>query len=78
MNKFKVTIPRKDHGMEIEVLEAEGEKRPTYNLSYNDETVGCMYCNEHNIWIYEPHGKEALLLNAEEIQHLGKNISQSA
>lgn len=64
--------------MEIQVEQAEGETRPTYNLHYCEDYVGCMYCNIHNIWIYEPHGKEALLLNAEEIQEFGKNIAQQA
>ena len=78
MNQFNIDIPRKDHTMEIKVEKVEGEKQPTFNLFYCDQFSGCMYCNEHSIWIYEPHGHEALLLSAEEIQHLGKQISQQA
>lgn len=75
MNMFSVVIPKKDHNIEIRVEKVEGQARPTFNLFYCDDPAGVMYCNEHNIWIYEPHGHEALLLNREEIEHLGKNIS---
>lgn len=78
MSSFNIDIPRKDHTMEIRVEKAEGEKQPTYNLYYCDQYSGCIFCNENNIWIYQPHAHEALILNAEEIQHLGKQISEKA
>ncbi len=78
MSPFTIGIPRKDHTMEISVEKVEGEKHPTYNLFYCGQSAGCMFCNENNIWIYEPHGHEALILSAEEIQHLGKQISEQA
>ena len=74
MSKFIIDIHRKDHCLEIGAEKAEKELRPTYNLFYKEQSCGCLYCNENNVWIYEPHGHEALILSAEEIQHLGKNI----
>lgn len=78
MTPFTIRIPRKDHTMEIDIEKVDGEKHPTYSLFYCGQSSGCMYCNENNVWIYEPHGHEALLLSAEEIQHLGKNINEQA
>jgi hypothetical protein len=76
MNSFHIDIPRKDHTMTIRVEDANKPKLTAYNLFYNDQLSGCLVCNENNIWIYEPHTHEALILNAEEIQHLGKQISE--
>ncbi len=76
MNSFHIDIPRKDHTMTIRVEDANKPKLTAYNLFYNDQLFGCLVCNENNIWIYEPHAHEALILNAEEIQHLGKQIGQ--
>ena len=76
MNTFHIDIPRKDHTMKIRVEKADSGPKRTYNLFYNDQFSGCMFDNENGIWIYEPHAHEALILNAEEIQHLGKQISE--
>lgn len=76
MNPITIEIPRKDHNMTVRVENANKPKLTAYNLFYEDQLFGCLVCNENNVWIYEPHGHEALILNAEEIQHLGKQISQ--
>ncbi len=78
MSLFNIDIPRKDHTMKIQVEKRERELQQTYNLFYNGQLFGCLVCNENNIWIYEPHAHEALILNAEEIQHLGKQIAGQA
>lgn len=78
MSSFHIDIPRKDHAMKIRVEKLEKELRPTFNLYYNDQLSGCMYDNKNGIWIYEPHAHEALILSAEEIQQLGKQILQQA
>ncbi|MCJ8209535.1 hypothetical protein MUY27_07430 [Mucilaginibacter sp. RS28] len=74
MNPFEVAIPMKDHPMMITVKPGENEN--TYDLFYEDELCGYMICNEHNVWIYEPHHHAALLLDADQIQHLGSEISK--
>ncbi|RYE28524.1 MAG: hypothetical protein EOP42_16670 [Sphingobacteriaceae bacterium] len=76
MNPFNIEIPRKDHNMIVRVENADKPKLTAYNLFYEDQLFGCLVCNENNIWIYEPHAHEALILNAEEIQHLGKQINE--
>lgn len=78
MTPFNIDIPRKDHSMKIRIEKLEKGSRPIYNLFYNDQLSGCMFDNENGIWIYEPHAHEALLLSAEEIQHLGKQILEQA
>lgn len=75
MNSFDIEIPMKDHPMVVTIHPAP-DKESTYNLYYSDELCGCMFCNEHNVWIYEPHHHAALLLDEEHIKHLGHEISQ--
>lgn len=76
MNSFEVTIPMKDHPMVITIKAAD--KESTYDLYYDNELCGCLFCNEHNVWIYEPHHQHhaALLFDPEHIQQLGHEISQ--
>ncbi|MVN22585.1 hypothetical protein [Mucilaginibacter arboris] len=64
--------------MKVGIEKVETESRPTYSLYYNNQECGCMMDNENGIWIYEPNGHEALILSAEEIQHLGKQILEQA
>jgi len=78
MDPIHVDIPRKDHSMKIRVEKMEKKPQPSYSLFYNDQLCGCMVDNENGVWIYEPHAHEALLLSAEEIQHLGKQIKEQA
>lgn len=78
MSAFDIDIPRKDHTMKIQVEKREKELEPRFNLYYNDQLSGCMHNNENGVWIYEPHAHEALILSAEEIQDLGKQILQQA
>ncbi|RYE28316.1 MAG: hypothetical protein EOP42_17205 [Sphingobacteriaceae bacterium] len=78
MSTFNIDIPRKDHTMTVRVEDANKLKLTAYNLFYEDQLFGCLVCNENNVWIYEPHAHEALILNAEEIQALGKQISEHA
>ncbi len=72
---FEIEVPMKDHPVVIMVTPRENT-RATFDLTYCDEPCGCMFSNEHGIWIYEPHAHAGLLLNAEQIQHLGKAITQ--
>lgn len=54
--------------------EQDSELKEKFDLYYCDELCGYMICNEHGVWIYEPHQHAGLLLNAEQIQHLGRKI----
>ncbi len=76
MNPFNIEIPRKDHPMTVRVENSNKPNLTAYNLFYEDQLFGCLVCNENNVWIYEPHAHEALILNGEEIQHLGKQIHE--
>jgi hypothetical protein len=73
-NAFEIDIPMKDRPMVIMVKPREADASNVFDLYYCDELCGCLVKNEHNIWIYEPHAHAALLLNAEQIQHLGQEI----
>lgn len=75
MNTFEVAIPMKDHPLVISVKQREN-KTSTYDLYYNNDFCGCIFCNEHNVWIYEPHHHAALLLDEEQIMHLGHEIGE--
>jgi hypothetical protein len=76
-NSFEIDIPRKDHPMAVIVQPRENaESANVFDLYYCDQFCGCMFQNENSIWIYEPHEHAALLLNAEEIQHLGHEIGE--
>jgi len=74
---FDISIPMKDHPM-IVTAQSKPDTSNTYDLYYCDALCGCIFCNEHNIWIYEPHAHAGLLLNAEQIQFLGKEISNKS
>jgi hypothetical protein len=76
MNTFEIDIPRKDHPLAVIVQPREGEETNIFDLYYCDEFCGCIFQNENSVWIYEPHAHAGLLLNAEEIQHLGKAIAE--
>lgn len=73
-NTFEIDIPMKDHPVVI-IVKPRDQDKNVFDLYYCDELCGCMVKNEHGIWIYEPHAHAALLLNAEQIQHLGHEIS---
>jgi hypothetical protein len=74
-NSFEIDIPMKDHPMAVIVKAREPQTTiPTFDLFYCDQLCGCIFRNEHGVWIYEPHAHAALLLDAEQIQHLGKEI----
>jgi hypothetical protein len=75
-NSFEIDIPKKDHPMAVIVQPREGEKANIFDLYYCDELCGCIFQNENGIWIYEPHAHAGLLLDAEEIQHLGREIAE--
>lgn len=72
-NSFEIDVPMKDHPVVVIVKPRENDKN-VFDLEYCNEPSGCMFANEHGIWIYEPHAHAGLLLNAEQIQHLGKAI----
>lgn len=74
-NSFEIDVPMKDHPVVIMVKPRAGDSN-SFDLEYCDEYCGCMFRNEHSIWIYEPHAHAALLFNAEQIQHLGASIQQ--
>jgi hypothetical protein len=76
MNTFEIDIPRKDHPLAVIVQPRKGEETNIFDLYYCDELCGCIFQNENSVWIYEPHAHAGLLLNAEEIQHLGKAIAE--
>lgn len=76
MNPFDVEIPMIDRPLVITVKLRDGQTPPVHDLYYCNELTGCLFCNEHNVWIYEPHQHAALLLNEEQIKHLGKAIGQ--
>ncbi|MBS7565176.1 hypothetical protein KHS38_12255 [Mucilaginibacter sp. Bleaf8] len=73
-NTFEIDIPMKDHPMVI-MVKPRSESN-SYDLFYCDELCGCFFKNEHSVWIYEPHAHAALLLNAEQLQHLGQEIDK--
>lgn len=74
---FEIDIPRKDHPMAVIVTSRDvKESAKVFDLFYCDQLCGCIFQNENSIWIYEPHAHAALLLDAEEIQHLGREISE--
>lgn len=74
---FEIDIPRKDHPMAVIVTSRDVEESAkVFDLFYCDQLCGCIFQNENSIWIYEPHAHAALLLDAEEIQHLGREISE--
>jgi hypothetical protein len=76
MNTFEIDIPRKDHPLAVIVQPREAKEANIFDLYYCDELCGCIFKNENNVWIYEPHAHAGLLLDAEEIQHLGKAIAE--
>jgi hypothetical protein len=76
MSTFYIDIPRHDHSMTVRVNGPQEENKRSYELCYNEQTCGSIIQNEHGIWFYEPHEHAGLLLNPEEIQHLGKEIKQ--
>ncbi|QQL50806.1 hypothetical protein [Mucilaginibacter ginkgonis] len=76
MNPFDVEIPMTDKPLTINVKHREESDNQTFDLYYCGECCGVMFCNEHNIWIYEPHHHPALLLDEEHIKHLGHSIGQ--
>jgi hypothetical protein len=76
---YTINIPMKDHPMEVVAKQREDAgSANVFDLYYCDELCGCIFKNEHNIWIYEPHAHAGLLLNAEQIQHLGGQIGENA
>jgi hypothetical protein len=76
-NIFEIDIPRKDHPMVVMVQPRNDDNAAhIFDLFYCDQLCGCMFKNEHGVWIYEPHAHAALILNAEEIQHLGADIAE--
>lgn len=75
MNTFVVNIPMIDHPLVVEVRPRQ-DANNSYELYYNNELCGGIFCNEHNIWIYEPHHHAALLLNEDQIEHLGAEIGR--
>lgn len=72
-NSFEIDVPMKDHPVVIFVKPRTDNDR-AFDLEYCNEYCGCMFVNEHGIWIYEPHAHAALLFNEEQIQHLGAAI----
>ncbi|MVN91548.1 hypothetical protein [Mucilaginibacter aquatilis] len=78
-NVFEIEIPKKDHAIAVKVQRREkSEEANVFDLYYCDELCGCIFKNEHNIWIYEPHAHAGLLLDASQIQHLGHEIGEKA
>ncbi|QJD94543.1 hypothetical protein HH214_00970 [Mucilaginibacter robiniae] len=78
-NTFEIDIPMKDHPMAVVVKSRDDESTAVvYDLFYCDQLCGCIFKNEHSIWIYEPHQHAGLLLGPEQIQHLGKEIDAQA
>ncbi|WP_295769330.1 hypothetical protein [uncultured Mucilaginibacter sp.] len=78
-NVFEIEIPKKDHALAVKVQRREkAEEANVFDLYYCDELCGCIFKNEHNIWIYEPHAHAGLLLDADQIQHLGHEIGERA
>lgn len=76
---FEVDIPMKDRPMAVMVRPRnETDKANVYDLYYCEQLCGCIFKNEHNIWIYEPHAHAGLLLDAEQIQHLGQKIAEQS
>ena len=74
---FEIDIPKKDHPLAVIVKQREEPSEANvFDLFYCDELCGCIFKNEHNIWIYEPHAHAGLLLDADQIQHLGKEIGE--
>jgi hypothetical protein len=78
-NSFEIDIPMKDRPMAVIVKQREkAEEANVFDIYYCDELCGCMFKNENNVWIYEPHAHAALLLDDVQIQHLGKEIGEHA
>jgi len=78
-NTFEIDIPRKDHPLAVIIKPREDTQNThVFDLYYCEELCGCMFMNENSIWIYEPHVHAGLLLDAEQIQHLGKEINARA
>ncbi|WP_345952388.1 hypothetical protein [Mucilaginibacter sp. PAMB04168] len=76
-NTFEIDIPKKDHPIAVIVQSRDdADSANVFDLFYCDQLCGCIFKNEHNIWIYEPHAHAGLLLDAEQIQHLGKEIGE--
>ena len=76
-NTFEIDIPKKDHPMAVIVKRRdEADNANVFDLYYCDQLCGCIFQNENSVWIYEPHAHAGLLLDAEEIQHLGKEIAE--
>ena len=79
MSSFEIDIPMKDHPLVITVKQADNaEPQQKFDLYYCGELCGYIFCNEHNVWIYEPHQHAGLLLDADQIQHLGKEIGKKS
>lgn len=74
-NSFEIDVPMHDHPVAVMVIPRDNEKN-VFDLEYCNAPVGCMFSNAHGVWIYEPHAHAGLLLNAEQIQHLGKATQQ--
>ncbi len=72
-NSFEIDVPMKDHPVAV-IVKPRADNPQVFDLEYCNEDCGCMFSNEHGIWIYEPHLHAGLLLNAEQIQHLGNEI----
>ncbi len=75
-NTFEIEIPKKDHPIMVMVKPRDGSEANIFDLHYCDQLCGCIFMNENRIWIYEPHAHAGLLLDAGEIQHLGKAIGE--
>ncbi|MFD1255459.1 hypothetical protein ACFQ3S_01510 [Mucilaginibacter terrae] len=76
-NNFEIDIPMKDHPMAVMVQRRdETDNAHVFDLYYCNEFCGCMFQNQNGVWIYEPHAHAALLFDAEQIQHLGKEIGE--
>lgn len=76
-NTFEIDIPMKDHPMAVIVKPREdANSTNVFDLYYCDELCGCIFMNENSVWIYEPHAHAALLLDAGQIQHLGREIGE--
>ncbi|WP_462265155.1 hypothetical protein [Mucilaginibacter sp.] len=72
-NAFEIDVPMKDRPVVIMVTPRENESN-VFDLSYCNEPCGCIFCNENNVWIYEPHAPAALLFDEVQIKHLGAAI----
>ncbi len=76
---FEIDIPMKDRPMAVMIKQREeAETANVFDIYYCDELCGCIFKNENNVWIYEPHAHAALLLDDTQIQHLGKGIADQA